>query len=749
MQPNASSPSSGASARKGKTRVAVVGAGVIAEFHLDALSNYDHIELVAICDPDEARAQSYADRYKAPNTVTSLDGLPNLGVEVVHLCVPPDLHVRLTRQALELGLGVFVEKPFALDTPDAEALAALAEEHDLPLAVNHNYVYHPSFQRMLDRIEEGEIGRVEHVQVTLSVPLRQLDAADYTHWMFRTPRNIVFEQAVHPLSMVHHLLGEVKTLQTDILGSKELLPGQVFHDRWAISATAERGTAQLYLAFGQPFTRTTIQVLGSDGSLEADLFHDGLAGERKSKWLDFYNSYKAGAQRAKELKKDSRRVLMNWSRFTLGIGKRKDAFFVSMQSSIHAFYDALRAGRPLPGGARSAAAVTRWADLIGEAAAPAMPAAETFPEPGEARAGEILVLGGTGFIGRRVVTRLVDAEEPVTCIVRRTHSLPTQVTEPAYRGDVRMFKASLSDAEALAPALKGVKTIIHLATAGGDTWEQVQKSMVEGSVQFLEQAAAAGVERMVYVSSIAALYTGKDSAENVIEDSWDTDPEPEKRPAYSRGKAATEAALREAAKRTGIELIVTRPGVVLGDGTPMQHSGLGLWARDNHCVGWGLGADHLPLVLADDVADALVSAARYEGDDLNDQVLNLCANPKLTATDMLDELRKATGRDVQFHPRSLWLSQAMEIGKWLVKKAGGRKDAAFPSYRDLKSRGLATPFSSNLARTKLGWQPTEDRKAFIREAVRIYAPETAAPGPKPSREGAGAPPLRCPADREG
>ncbi|MCA9003589.1 MAG: Gfo/Idh/MocA family oxidoreductase, partial [Planctomycetes bacterium] len=177
------------------------------------------MEVVAICDLSEKRAKDAADRYGVAHAVTSIQELVDLGVEIVHLAVPPDFHVSMTRDLLEAGLGVFAEKPIALDSADALMLAELAESKNLPLVVNHNNVFHPAFQRMVERIEAGEIGRVQHVQVTLSVPLAQLDAFDYTHWMFRTPRNIVFEQAVHPLSQMHRLLGEVKSANTTLLGS--------------------------------------------------------------------------------------------------------------------------------------------------------------------------------------------------------------------------------------------------------------------------------------------------------------------------------------------------------------------------------------------------------------------------------------------------------------------------------------------------------------------------------------------------
>jgi nucleoside-diphosphate-sugar epimerase len=245
--------------------------------------------------------------------------------------------------------------------------------------------------------------------------------------------------------------------------------------------------------------------------------------------------------------------------------------------------------------------------------------------------------------------------------------------------------------------------------------------MVRGSLAAAEEALGQKVERFVYVSSIAALYGGPDSGAAVLEDSVDTDPRPEARDVYSRGKAMTERALGALHRERGLPLVIARPGVVLGEGTPFQHPGLGLWVRDNHCVGWGLGEHPLPIVTADDVAEALVRIALHEGNELHGRALNLCGQPPLSAREVVDQLRHATGRDLHFHPRPLWLSQILEIGKWLVKKAGRRPGTVFPSYRDLKARALVPRMPSRTAREILGWTPVEDREALLEQAVHIYA----------------------------
>ena len=73
---------------------------------------------------------------------------------------------------------------------------------------------------------------------------------------------------------------------------------------------------------------------------------------------------------------------------------------------------------------------------------------------------------------------------------------------------------------------------------------------------------------------------------------------------------------------------------------------------------------------------------------------------------------------MRFHPRPLWLSQGLEIGKWLVKVAGRRPGVRFPSYRDLKSRAYPVPFRAETAREVLGWRTVEEREAFLDQAVR-------------------------------
>lgn len=699
-------------------RVAIVGTGYIAGFHAEMLKGIRGVELVAVADTNLGKAKSFGERWGVPDAVGNIEDLAGFDIDIAHVLVPPTLHVPVTRALLEQGIGVFVEKPLCLSSADGHALERLAAARGLALGVNHNNVFHPAFQRILKDVAAGRIGTVEHVQVTLQVPLRQLDVGDYSHWMFRSPRNIIFEQAPHPFSQAQVLTGRLQRCHTTIMGSRELQPGQVFHDRWLIGIEGEHATAEFYFAFGQSFTRSEIKVFGTDGALEADLNHNLFCREGKTVYLDFYDSFLAGLQRGSGLIGSASRALNGYLLNTLGFGAQSAQFFVGMRHSIEGFYKGLESDK-LPIDGERGTQIVEWCEQVTRDVADTSVPDYEFPPPGSARDGEIVVLGGTGFIGRRVIGRLLQRGAPVTCLVRRSHGLPPEITAAADRGQLRLFRASLEDADALESALTGARCVLQLATGGGATLAEMRASMVEGTLAMARAAERANVERFVFASSSAALYLGADAGAR-IDDSVGPDPEPEKRALYARCKAETEAALMRMHEASGFPVCIVRPAVVLGPGSAMQHSGLGLWARDNHCVGWGPGNTQLPVVYVDDVADAFVEAALSGDESLHGRALNLAADVPLTARRIVAELKASTGRALHFHPRALWLSQLMELGKWVVKKIGRRPDVAFPYYRDLKSRALVPKLTCETARELLGWRPIEDPERFLDLAVRVH-----------------------------
>ncbi|MES2694295.1 MAG: NAD-dependent epimerase/dehydratase family protein [Verrucomicrobiota bacterium] len=119
----------------------------------------------------------------------------------------------------------------------------------------------------------------------------------------------------------------------------------------------------------------------------------------------------------------------------------------------------------------------------------------------------VLVTGGTGFLGRRLVARLLAAGRPVT-ILGRT---PAPDLE---RLGVRFISASLDDASAVAAACAGVETIFHVAAKVGvwGRYDDFFRTNVLGTRALLAGARTHGVARFVHTSTPSVVYNGRDLA---------------------------------------------------------------------------------------------------------------------------------------------------------------------------------------------------------------------------------------------
>jgi len=144
-------------------RMAAVGCGYWGK---NLVRNFAELgALAAICDPNQSAAVALADRYHA--TVATFEALlRDDDIAGVAIAAPAALHAGLTRQALEAGKHVFVEKRLALDVGEAEELCALAERCGRRLMVGHLLQYHPAFIKLRELVREGALGRLEYISAT-------------------------------------------------------------------------------------------------------------------------------------------------------------------------------------------------------------------------------------------------------------------------------------------------------------------------------------------------------------------------------------------------------------------------------------------------------------------------------------------------------------------------------------------------------------------------------------------------------
>jgi predicted dehydrogenase len=151
-----------------------------------------------LCDlsPDLLEAASKA-HPQARTTADFEELLADQDVDAVVIATPVVTHYELAKQALSAGKHVFVEKPQAQSSAEAEELAALAQEQGLVLMPGYLLLYHPALQRLKEVIDGGELGDVLYLYGNRQ-NLGQI----------RRDENALWSIGAQDLSMILHLVGE-------------------------------------------------------------------------------------------------------------------------------------------------------------------------------------------------------------------------------------------------------------------------------------------------------------------------------------------------------------------------------------------------------------------------------------------------------------------------------------------------------------------------------------------------------------
>ena len=179
-----------------RLRLGVIGAGAWGKNHVRTAATLADAELTAVCDADAKTRERVARQF--PKALVTGDVNELLGaVDAVIIAAPAKVHAELALRAIAAGKPCLVEKPFALSTKDAEAVARLAAERKVPVVAGHLLVFHPALERLRALMQAGELGDVYYLY-GLRVNLGQVRADENALWSF----------GPHDVSVALFLLGE-------------------------------------------------------------------------------------------------------------------------------------------------------------------------------------------------------------------------------------------------------------------------------------------------------------------------------------------------------------------------------------------------------------------------------------------------------------------------------------------------------------------------------------------------------------
>ncbi len=688
--------------------VAIIGAGSIARAHCAALARRKDTRISAIVDPARDAAEALAAETGGA-VYHSVDALLDAGApDAAHVLTPPPTHALAAIPLLEAGVHVLVEKPMAAMANEARAMRNAATASGAALVVNHNFTHHPVVSRAQNIIRSGRIGAPRRLTMRYAAPLRQLAGRQFGHWMFNTPTNLLLEQVVHPLSVIEATLGAVQSVTSTPGAVREVAEGIHIVTDWMLNLVCERGAAQLDVTLGATFPSWTMSVLCDDGVVDADIFEGRVAWRRPHAAIAPIDTALRNMHHAACAMGAAASGLVRFAGELSRLGPPADGFSRSMNAGVNAFYDSLSRNECERG--EEGLRLVETCETIGRSV-PA-PAAKPSRTPQADAHYDVAVFGGTGFIGRRLVSQLIEDGKRVAVVARNLRNLPAIF----HHEHVDLIQGAIGDEKLVADVCGRARAVVNLAHGGGGgSREAIIDNMSRGAETIAKAASTAGVDRLIHVSSSAALYLG-DEGETITHET-PADRDADLRADYACAKVKSEAVVRAAST---IPFVILRPAIVVGEGSAPQHSALGAFENETHCLGWNGGENALPFILVDDVASAIIAALAAPAAEIDGKALNLVGDVRWSARAPTYIVARATGRPLRYHGMSINRLGADEWLKWGVKKLAGRKGVRRPAMRDLKSRGMVAQIDVTEEKRILGWRPCADETEFRKRAIEPH-----------------------------
>jgi len=193
-------------------RVALIGAGSIADWHLAGLAAAG-CPAALVASRRIARAREAAARHRIAETVQGWETLPpRADIHAAIIATPDATHAEIAAAFLEAGKPVLVQKPLAGSVEAADLLVGLARARRVPLEVAFMHRHLPEVVAAARLLREGAIGRVLSARIRNATP-----GPDWDHWFWQAGESggVAGQIGIHGMDLLRHLIAPITSVAAE------------------------------------------------------------------------------------------------------------------------------------------------------------------------------------------------------------------------------------------------------------------------------------------------------------------------------------------------------------------------------------------------------------------------------------------------------------------------------------------------------------------------------------------------------
>jgi len=189
-----------------KTKVALLGAGFIADIHMESYERFvPEAEVVAVYTRTEERARAFAAKHRIPQAFSDLErAIRESGAEVIDICLPNFLHHRAVLAAAAAGKHVIIEKPLAMTLEEADEMIAACRQRGVKLMYAEELCFAPKYERVRKLVNEKAVGPVYMLKQS------EKHSGPHSDWFYDVNQSgggVLMDMGCHGLAWFRWMLG--------------------------------------------------------------------------------------------------------------------------------------------------------------------------------------------------------------------------------------------------------------------------------------------------------------------------------------------------------------------------------------------------------------------------------------------------------------------------------------------------------------------------------------------------------------